>query len=62
MDDLVELDEQVLLERAATADRQAVTWAYRTNGWQSCEWARPVRGSTVPINSRRGSRLFGVLI
>ena len=66
MDDLLELDEQVLTvalqERAATAERQAVTWAYRTNGWHSCEWPREVRGSTAPINSRRGSRLFGVLI
>ena len=50
MDDLLEsdleLDKQILmfnisdevLERAATAEHQAVTWAYCTNGWQSCEW------------------------
>ena len=46
MDDLLALDEQILtsntpdevLERAATAEQQAVTWAYCTNAWQSCEW------------------------
>jgi hypothetical protein len=46
MDDLLELDEQVLnvaipdevLERAATAEQQAVTLAYCTNAWQSCDW------------------------
>ena len=48
MDDLLELDEQVLtfdipdeaLERAASAERQASTWAYCTNGyyWYDCSW------------------------
>jgi hypothetical protein len=46
MDDLLELDEQALtvdipdeaLERAASAEQQAVTWAYCTNAWQSCQW------------------------
>jgi len=61
MDDLLELDEQVVLERAATAERQAVTRAYCTNAWQSCEWPQQVYGSTASIHSRRGSRLFGVL-
>ena len=72
MDDLLEwdlkLDERILtfnipdevLERAANAG-QAVTWAYRNNGWQSFEWPQRVCGSMASINSRRGSRLFGVL-
>ena len=46
MDDLLELDERVLalnipdeaLERAGTAEWQAVTWAYCTNAWHSCDW------------------------
>jgi hypothetical protein len=46
MDDLLELEEQVLtfgipdevLERAATSELQAVTWAYCTNAWHYCEW------------------------
>jgi hypothetical protein len=50
MDDLLEsnleLEKQILafnvpdevLERAANAEGQGVTWAYCTNGWQSCEW------------------------
>jgi hypothetical protein len=45
MDDLLELDEQALtidipdeaLERAASAEQQAVTWAYCTNAWHSCD-------------------------
>ena len=52
MDDLLELDkrldERVLtfdisdeaLERAATAEQQAATWAYCTSGayWYDCNW------------------------
>jgi hypothetical protein len=46
MDDLLELDAQVLtfdiadeaLERAASPEQQAVTWAYCTNAWHYCEW------------------------
>jgi hypothetical protein len=46
MDDLLELDTQVLtsdipdevLERAATAEQQAVTWVYCTNAWHYCDW------------------------
>jgi hypothetical protein len=52
MDDRIknqaEADEDVLtfdvpdaaLERAASAERQAVTWAYCTNGyyWYDCGW------------------------
>ena len=46
MDDLLELDEQVLsvaipdeeLERAASAEQQAVTLVHCTNAWQSCDW------------------------
>jgi len=52
MDDLLELDlkfdEQMLsfnisdeaLERAATAERQAGTWAYCTHAWQYCDWTQ----------------------
>jgi hypothetical protein len=48
MDDRTESDEKVLtfdvpdeaLERAASAERQAVTWVYCTNGyyWYDCNW------------------------
>jgi len=46
MDDLIESDERVLtsgvtdeaLERAAKPEQQAVTWAYCTNAWHSCDW------------------------
>ena len=65
MDDLLELETIAIpdevLERAALAKRQAVTWTYRNNGWQSWEWPQRVCGSMASINSRRGSRLFGVL-
>jgi hypothetical protein len=46
MDDLLELEKQVLtfdipdeaLERAATTEQQAITWAHCTHAWQYCEW------------------------
>jgi inorganic pyrophosphatase len=48
MDDQTESDEKILtfdvpdeaLERAASAERQAVTWVYCTNGyyWYDCNW------------------------
>jgi len=48
MDDLLELDEQILafdisdevIERAASAEQTAYTWAYCTNGayWYDCNW------------------------
>jgi heme oxygenase len=48
MDDLLELDEQILtfdisdevIERAASAEQAAFTWAYCTNGayWYDCNW------------------------
>jgi len=48
MDDQTESGEKILtfdvsdeaLERAASADRQAFTWVYCTNGyyWYDCNW------------------------
>jgi hypothetical protein len=41
-----ELDDQILtlaipdevLERAATVEQNAATWAYCTNAWHYCDW------------------------
>src|SRR5262244_2926355 len=54
MDDLLEMGERVLtvdipdevLERAANAEGQAVTWVHCTHAWQYCEWPQ-VGGSTA---------------
>jgi hypothetical protein len=53
MDDQTEADEKVLtfdvadeaLERAASAERQAYTWVYCTNGyyWYDCNWPQVAR-------------------
>ncbi len=47
IDDLLELDVQLtsdisdeVLERAANPEQQAVTWAYCTNAWQSCDYPK----------------------
>ena len=61
MDDLLELDERILtvaipdevLERAATAEQQAVTWAYCTNAWHYWSGRNKV-GFSLLIQQRAG--------
>jgi hypothetical protein len=64
MDDLLEsdfeLDKQILtfnipdeaLERAANSERQAVTWVYCTNAWQSCDWPQLDINGPNPLRFR----------
>ena len=48
------------LERAASAERQAVTWAYCTNGyyWYDCNWPQSRSIASPPAAWRYSPRSF----